>query len=252
MQYRKKQGMTLIEILISIALLGLFLLVVTSLIISAVRNTERSKISREQKSMMTQALSSITADVGKGYILPTIGTTSVWVPSAILLPNPYGDTGTATGDLGNGEARDRIIITVPSVGLDQMNLINPVPNLRYVEYVIPSTQRNTLFRRTYNITPMPSGYNGFNVTGGKWMADDSYFTPGNVLESAIVAELPGNSDVIEMTIQRPQLPSMEHSFQTNYDRYLVNIKIKMTSYFRGDPNAPIVYEEETAAKVTSK
>ncbi len=254
MHKTRKNGMTLIEVLISVALFGLFGVLVVSLIVASIRNYSDGKLRQDLRQQTSGIINSIREDISKAYLPPTPFSGS-WVPSGVILPNPYGVDSLATKDEGNGRSENRLIICILSLELDDpsLSLNDPVPHLRFVEYIVPDATPNRLFRRTYSFGHTSSGYDGFfrNVSM-QWVVDDSYFIVGNVNQSVLLAELPGVNDRIEFVIQREPLISMDHAYNTTYDRHLFNINCRMTKYNRDDLNAPVTYQEQTKAKIKAE
>jgi hypothetical protein len=244
--------MTLVEVLVSLALFGLFSLLMVSLITSSLRSYARGKCMQEVKAKTSMALRVVQEDISKAYLLPTIAAGS-WIPSAILLPNPYGVASEAARDEGEGRARNRLVMSISSVEVHQMDVSDPLPVLRFVEYVVEPERRNRLLRKTYLVKIDYRSFYGFKRdTMERWMVDDQYFTDGNLLNSSVLVELPGVNDTIDLEIERPRLESKDYAFDTLFDRRLFRLKCRMTLYMRDDLNSPVAYEEEAEARTAGE
>lgn len=242
----RKKGMTLVEILISVAILGLLGLLVSSLIINSVRRYTMGKMRQELRQKTHLLITRMQQDIKKAYEIPTRGS-GLWIPSAILLPNPYGNTG-AFGDVGNGRSENRLVISVQPGELHEQDVVNP--ELIYVEYIVPA--RKVAYRRTYDITPAIDGYNGFTTGSGVWLIDDTYFTTDNVTKSVVLVQLDGKNDYINFTVQRPRLEEDDASLGIEYDRYLVSLVVEMVRYYKDNEDHPVKYSEKTDVMVGAK
>lgn len=253
----QKKGMSLIELIIAVAIFGIFSLMVTTMLISAARNYERGKLMGEVRRKTEMSLRYMADDVRRGFILPTLGTvdwttgTRSSIASAILLPNPYGDINPlSVGDVGEGKSENRFIVVVPRT-FDHpdatIDPVNPLPDLRIVEYIIPGNNSRNLIRRTYAVQESGNAYVGFAKNANKWLAQGNL---GAALTESIIADLPGANDAMSFEVQRPLLPEGiidGNSVVINYDRHVVNIKVSMTRYVQDNLEQPVSYEADIDA-----
>lgn len=249
---RKCSGTSLIEIVITVVVFGIFSLIVTMLVISAMRHYVRGKIMQDVRDKTSMAMRMMVDDIGKAYTLQTLGT-GTWVPSGVILPNPYGDVGT-TGDDGNGRSTDRLIIVIPSVDTHTIDITDPVGQgqMRFVEYVVQSSDKKVLYRNVYTVAISGDSYNGYGKSSDKWMPVGGFFSPTSANPSDRIVELPGINDTIVFTVQRPQLDPRDASFNVDYDRHLFELWVKIIEYYKDDTSRPVPYEEKTQAKSTVK
>lgn len=250
--------MSLIEVVITVGVFSIFSLLVTALVVSAARNYQRGKLMHEVRRKTESVLRMMTDDIRRGHVLKTTGSvnwttgSSGWIPSAVLLPNPYGETG-STGDLGEGKSKNRLVVVVPAQSIDALDMSNPNTGLRMVEYLVTEEEPNRIYRRSYLVTEWGDYYKGYTKMGDKWIVDDTYFTDTtNIQRGDILAELEGAKDLIEFTVERPKLTQIDTSYGVDYERHLFDVKVKMTRFQRNDTERPISYEEETKVKTTVK
>jgi len=181
---RKSSGMSLMEVIITVIVFGVFSLIVTVLVISAMRQYTRGKMMQDVRLKVNTAMRMMVDDIGKAYTLQTLGTGS-WVPSGVILPNPYGDVGATTGDVGSGRSTNRLIIVVPAVDTHTIDITDPVGQgqMRFVEYVVQSGDKRVLYRNVYDIAITGGSYNGYARSGTKWMPVSTFFNPSSAAVS---------------------------------------------------------------------
>ncbi|MCD4782352.1 MAG: type II secretion system GspH family protein [Candidatus Eremiobacteraeota bacterium] len=249
---RKCSGMTLLEIVVTVLVFSVFSLIVTMLVISALRNYTRGQMMQDVRLKTNTAMRMMVDDIGKAYTLQTLGA-GTWVPSGVILPNPYGDIG-ITGDDGNGKSTDRLIVVIPSVDTFTIDITDPVGEgqMRFVEYIVQSGDKKVLFRNVYTVAISGGSYNGYGRSGEKWMPVGGLYLPSSANPSDRLVELPGINDTITFTVERPELNPRDPSYNVDYDRHLYELWVKMIEYYRDDINRAVRYEEKTQAKSTVK
>jgi len=270
---KTSRGMTLTEIMVAVALFGILSLMVTNLIISSSQSYTMGRERQNLRNSVSYVLQNMKLDISRSYLLPARGgydsNSNIFsnvprIPSPVILPNCYGYDSGIDGDLGGGRSENRLIMSVPRRSMDDPDFYNKLVDyndgtLRFVEYVVPNAQLNTIYRRTYKIrTNSLTGYDGYraNIAQMKWTLDDSYFKTGagNMISDQIMAQLPGIFDVINFTVQRPQLssPNYQYGSTINFDPYHMEINLVMTSYQNDDKSKQYMYEEQTTASIVAR
>jgi len=251
----KSKGMSLIELVITIAIFGLFSLLITALVVTALKSYERGQVLQDIRVKISSLVNRIGEDVSQGYTLfnKTSSYGDPWLPSPVLLPNPYDTTGSAWGEKGEGTSEDRAIMVRSSVNIEDLNLANPVPQLRYIEYLVPQADKKVVQRKILNITETVNGYGGFNRSPNLWLVNnDAYFTSsGNIVRTDELFRLPGAYDSVFFKIQR-YTHAAEPDYDNVYDRHLMEITVRMTRYIKGNLRLPITHEETTMARSISR
>ncbi len=245
-----KKGMTLVEMIITVALFGFFSLLVAYLIINTSKNYNRGKITQELRSQTNMLLDRIVQDIERGVALPTVdgGTGgATWIASPVVLPNPYQVAGSARGDDGSGVARNRLIVTIEAGDVYQAT-----PTMRFIEYIVPENQNNVVYRRSYDAKIEGNGYKGFQPMGNVWLVNDEYFSLENVRESLLITQLPDKLDVITFTITQHLLDSEDPTTHVKYDPYLFTVEVEMKRFLKRDLNHPVIYKESTDALVRAR
>ena len=241
----KIKGMSLVEVLITVAVFGIFALLISSLVISAARNYQRGKLMQDVRLKTGTAMKMMEEDIRRGIVLQTLGSGS-WVPSAVLAPNPYGVEG-INQKVDEGYTENKLIV-VDSTQSDirKYDVTDPLLDLRFVEYRLTNNDR-TLERRTFDVATSTSGneYVGFARTGINWLPVASFFTTGTPRRTDIIAELEGRNDKIYFKIERPKLVVTDPSYNVKYERHIYTVFVKMTKYIRDDITQPVTYEAQT-------
>jgi prepilin-type N-terminal cleavage/methylation domain-containing protein len=244
----KLKGMSLVEVLITVAVFGIFALLISSLVISAARNYQRGKLMQEVRLKTSTALKMMEEDIRRGVVLQTLGSGS-WVPSAVIVPNPYGRDGIAQ-KVNEGFSENRLIV-VDSTQSDirKFDVSDPLLDLRFVEYRLTNTDR-TLERRTFDVAVATSGneYQGYKRDAEQWLADVSFFDPGSPRRTDVVAQLEGKNDKMYFKVERAKLLVSDPSFKVTYERHIYTVSVKMTRYMKNDIREPVEYEEQTSVK----
>ena len=264
MRFRaKSRGMTLIELIITIAIFGGFSLLLTVLVIGAIRNYSRGRAYQAVRSQTSDLVKKIADDIKMAYTPPTLGTGS-WVPSGVIVPNPYGYVNSSTtGDIGTGIADDRVVMFVPREDIEKFDINDPMqnagsgtPQLKFVEYTyVVENNVKRIRRNTYSI-PKP----GATETYGNYKRDGTtrwlLLSPtlaDTIDRSDVILELPDAEDEVWFQVKRPVLPLPgELAYGTTYDRHMLEVTARMTRYVRGDKKLPIFHEEKTQVQTKVK
>lgn len=257
-QRPSRRGFTLPELLIAGALfIALSAMAAYGLMIG-MRAQEFDKNVRESQLAARDIVNRLVDEMRTATVLPMVGLGSSQVPSGVLFPDPYGTspspfTGIYTvGTTGSGAyfSKNRVIFSRPATesagaAFDPSNLNQYV----YVEWIIPAnptignTPWNRIYRKVHNVGTTSPGH---QLTGGRWLIRAAYFTAASGLrntteESWLVARMPGADDILELTVERPPYlspstgaPGTEVSYNTNYDRNLLKVVLKATTFRRGD------------------
>lgn len=238
---RVKRGVTLVEALMSVALVALILLVVLESVRVALRSHRRGEAHRQAQSLGREALSRITQELSTALslgVLPNGGECK----SAVVYPDyageltvPFGGSFYArehgTRPLPDGtpmnydRALNRLIFT--AAGKRSRQFSDSLTDFVFVEYAAAprgatdALPQNRLYRRTFRVQPDPLARElpGLTLTGEfetivpgffRLDADDPLGNPGQ-LEAAltpetragrcIVAELPRQDDQLQFQVE---------------------------------------------------
>ncbi|MCE1249082.1 MAG: type II secretion system GspH family protein [Firmicutes bacterium] len=246
-QFRKK-GMSLLEVLITVAVFGIFALLISSLVISAARNYQRGKLMQEVRLKTSSALKMMEEDIRRGIVLQTLGSGS-WVPSAVLAPNPYGRESIAQKSNEGWTENRLIVVDSTQSDIKKYDVSDPLLDLRFVEYRLTNNNK-TLERRTFDVATATSGseYTGFKRDTGQWIPVANFFDAGSPKRTDVIAQLTGRNDVMYFKVDRPKLLVTDPSYNVTYERHMYNLLVRMTKYIRDDINEPVTYEEVTQVK----
>jgi prepilin-type N-terminal cleavage/methylation domain-containing protein len=254
----REKGLTIVEILVSIALFGIFSVIAVSFITSSLQSYNRGQVMHKLKNDGSFVLRAMQLDVSRATMLPQLGASSAWVPSAILVPNPYGvSNSSALGDSNTGTSTNRLIVSLNSAPITSPKLIGDVLDYQYIDYVVKPTEKNKLHRYTFfNLTTAVNGYTGYQTNAsGQWLFIDSnlssLMTPP---KDEVLIYLPGKNDEIAFSVKRPAMTNVEqaNAFGTKYQQYVVNISITLKSYIKDDIRQKIEYSEQTDANQLKK
>lgn len=250
----KSRGMTLIELIITIAIFGGFSLLLTVMVIGAIRNYSRGRVYQAVRTQTNDLVKKMADDIKVAYAPPTLGT-GAWVPSGVILPNPYGFANTSTtGDIGTGIGDNRVVVIVPGEDIERLDVSNPA-KLKFVDYVyVVENNVKRIRRNTYdiNVNSTLEQYGNYKKSGTRWLLMDP-LPEATASRSDIVLELSEPDDVIWFQVKRPSIPLPgELSYGTTYDRNLVEVIARMTRYVRGDTKLPIFHEERTQVQTKVK
>ncbi len=263
----KTIGFTLVELIITIAIFGGFTLLLTVLIIGAMRNYSRGRVyqdTREQTSFLSRKISD---DIRLAYPPPKLGTLSsntLNIPSGVALPNPYGDVNSSvTGDIGTGIGDNRVVMFYPTVDADTFDINDPMKNnsalpaqLKFVEYVTVTESGIKRVRRNIYTIPKPGTGEQYGPykkgTQNHWLITNN--TIGTLERSDVIAELKDTNDDIWFQVKRPQGPKYPNAeqpglYNTLYDRNLLEVSTRMTRYVKGDKGLPIAHEEKGQVQI---
>ena len=256
----KSRGLTLVELIITIAIFGGFTLLLTVLVINSIRGYQRGRVYQAVREQTSTMVKKMAEDIKLAYPPPTLGTGS-WIPSGIALPNPYGTANSnANGDIGNGIGQNRVVIFSPKDNLDEFDIENPMKNgesgeqqLKFVEYVFANESNVKRIRRNTYTIPKPgttSTYGPYKRSGSQWLITSQ--SMGTLERSEIILELTDPNDEIWFQVESPKLIDPELAYGTTYDRHLLEITARMTRYVQGNKNIPIVHEEKTQVQTSVK
>jgi prepilin-type N-terminal cleavage/methylation domain-containing protein len=250
------KGLTLIEILIAIFLFAILATVASQMLITSLHNYSNAQVVREIRYQTHSAFQTMVTDINRGIILPSIGTATTWVPSAILSPNPYGATN-GDFDPGNGITENYLAISVSSGSIREPFLTGNLSNYQVIKYVVPDSNPNELHRIVYyNISTQPSGYRGFSLTPAqRWLINDPQLSMNQVLRSDILISLPDLTDKVSFKITRPEMTMSEkkgNPYGLNYSPNVLNIKIETFRPAVGERKPVVFYSEQTNARTMTR
>jgi len=250
----KSRGMTLVELIITIAIFGGFSLLLTVLVIGAIRNYSRGRAYQAVRTQTSELVKKISDDIKMAYTPPTLGSGS-WVPSGVIVPNPYGfNNGSTSGDVGNGISDNRVVLIAPGEDIEQFNVSDPA-HMKFVEYNYVVENNIKRVRRniyTVNKDTTQERYGNYKRSGTRWLLTNPV-PETTTTRSDIVIDLTEPFDEIWFQVKRPVLPLPgELAYGTTYDRHMMEVVAKMTRYVRGDKKLPIYHEERTQVQTKIK
>ena len=168
---KRTHGFTLIEVLVASGLLAMMVVFLSYMVISAMRAQEFERSVRTAATATREAMNRMADELRLAAILPSAGSSlsfvgSSNVPSGVILPDSYDSSITmdssvkkTTGDKGICYIDDRLIFTRPKMkasmsGKDGANYAfdpSDVRNYVYVEWMVPKSTPDRVWRRVYNI-----------------------------------------------------------------------------------------------------
>lgn len=215
---KKIKGMTLIELMISIALFAAMAVVAGYTIMSGIRAQSFDRRVRNAQTAARDVLTKLCNEMRCAAPAPVSGFGETSMPSGVLFPDSYGDsyaknTGKsstyasfyALGDKkigGTSEnnlvyySKNRVIFVRPKTAITSLDsnavagqTFNPgsTSDYVYVEWSVPYTDQNKVYRKVYKFSEN-GGHKCYSNSGTSyWLAITSYFTTAHLISSAAVS-----------------------------------------------------------------
>ncbi|MEW6281610.1 MAG: prepilin-type N-terminal cleavage/methylation domain-containing protein [Candidatus Eremiobacterota bacterium] len=231
----RQRGVTLVEVVFSVVLLGILLAVLAFLFQFGLRSHAKGELSRKAQALCRDAVDRISAELRTALVVPSLQQPSGIVPtSAVLWPGPYDDANPAWGDafydrvpraaippstVDSSVTRNRLIFTRSASAVDSTT-IDLSNQFVYVEYVVPvPPQNNRLLRRVYRLASGPGAQpegqvflNPGSLNQERWRANPAYFFPNGpgllpvtgTAEQQSVVILSGALDSMEFEVVQPR------------------------------------------------